>query len=52
VAIAAHGIVDVNLHVPANALLTVVALSLACAAALGPADAPARTEPSAEPVAG
>lgn len=46
VALGAHGLLDVNLHVPANALLTAVALSLACAAALGPpgpgdaADAP------------
>lgn len=36
VAIAAHGFFDVNLHVPANALLTVVALSLACGAAQAP----------------
>ena len=35
VAVAAHGVFEVNLHVPANALLTVCALSLASAAAVG-----------------
>lgn len=34
-AVAAHGFFEVNLHVPANALLTVCALSLASAAAAG-----------------
>jgi O-antigen ligase len=40
VAIVAHGLVDVNLHVPANALLTVCALSLASAASLAGGPAP------------
>lgn len=39
-AIAVHGFFDVNLHVPANALLTVCALSLASAAAAEPARVP------------
>jgi O-antigen ligase len=37
-ALAVHGFLDVNLHVPANALLASVALSLAYAASLGPPD--------------
>jgi O-antigen ligase len=35
VAIVVHGFVDVNLHIPSNALLATVSLSLAYGAALG-----------------
>jgi O-antigen ligase len=48
VGIAVHGFFEVNLHVPANALLTVCALSLACAAAADPeAGAPVAASGSA-----
>jgi len=47
----AHGFVDVGLHIPANALLTVSALSLASAAA-APADESARAAASAASAAG